>query len=240
MRTTGGLPAPLLELTIVFRDPATGFPLTTGNSLHTSLTRRSQKEMVDEVLGNIYKGLQGRHPMRMHIGNAVAVVAVALLMGGCAAPAGPQGMVVPQAATAGKQHAASVSVTVTGGTETGALDSSNIANADLRTAIETSITQSRLFKEVLKQRSGDYELAVTVIQLSKPMFGGTFTVDFEAGWSLVKLADKSPVWRQAIKTSGTATMSDSVVGVTRLRMAVEAAARANIQQGLGAIAGLSL
>jgi hypothetical protein len=49
----------LLELTIVFRDPATDFPLATGNSLHTSLTRKSQKEMVDEVLGNIYKGDKG-------------------------------------------------------------------------------------------------------------------------------------------------------------------------------------
>ena len=46
----------LLELTIVFRDPATDFPLATGNSMHTSLTRLSQKEMVDEVIGNIFKG----------------------------------------------------------------------------------------------------------------------------------------------------------------------------------------
>jgi hypothetical protein len=46
----------LLELTIVFREPATDFPLATGNSMHTSLTRKSQQEMVDEVLGNIFKG----------------------------------------------------------------------------------------------------------------------------------------------------------------------------------------
>jgi len=46
----------LLELTIVIRDPATDFPLATGNSLHTSLTRKSAPEMVEEVLGNIFKG----------------------------------------------------------------------------------------------------------------------------------------------------------------------------------------
>ena len=46
----------LLELTIVFRDPATDFPLATGNSMHTSLSRLSQQAMVDEVLGNIFKG----------------------------------------------------------------------------------------------------------------------------------------------------------------------------------------
>lgn len=45
----------LLELTVTIRDPKSDFPLATGNSFHTSLTRLSPPEMVDEVLGNIYK-----------------------------------------------------------------------------------------------------------------------------------------------------------------------------------------
>jgi hypothetical protein len=36
--------------------------------------------------------------------------------------------------------------------------------------------------------------------------------------------------RKVIKTSGTATMGEAFVGVTRLRLAVEAAARSNIQR----------
>jgi hypothetical protein len=48
----------MLELTVVMRDPATDFPLATGNSLHTSLTRKSPKEMVEEVTTNIYKGVK--------------------------------------------------------------------------------------------------------------------------------------------------------------------------------------
>ena len=46
----------MLELTITIRDPMTEYPLATGNSYHTSLTRKSPKEMVDEVVDNIYKG----------------------------------------------------------------------------------------------------------------------------------------------------------------------------------------
>lgn len=46
----------MLELTITIRDPKTDFPLATGNSFHTSLTRLSPKEMVEEVVENIYKG----------------------------------------------------------------------------------------------------------------------------------------------------------------------------------------
>ena len=43
----------MLELTITLRDPKTDFPLASGNSYHTSLTRKSAEGMVDEVLTNI-------------------------------------------------------------------------------------------------------------------------------------------------------------------------------------------
>jgi hypothetical protein len=43
----------MLELTITLRDPKTNFPMAVGNSFHTSLTRKSSEEMVDEVLSNI-------------------------------------------------------------------------------------------------------------------------------------------------------------------------------------------
>lgn len=45
----------MIELTVQFREPKTDFPLATGNSMHTSLTRKSPPEMVDEVLGNMLK-----------------------------------------------------------------------------------------------------------------------------------------------------------------------------------------
>jgi hypothetical protein len=45
----------MLELTVQIRDPKTDYPLATGYSMHTSLTRKSPKEMVDEVIGNIMK-----------------------------------------------------------------------------------------------------------------------------------------------------------------------------------------
>jgi hypothetical protein len=45
----------MLELTVTVRDPKTDYPLATGNSYHTSLTRKSPTEMVDEVVNNILK-----------------------------------------------------------------------------------------------------------------------------------------------------------------------------------------
>jgi hypothetical protein len=43
----------MLELAVTLREPQTDFPLASGNSLHTSLTRKAPREMVDEVVGNL-------------------------------------------------------------------------------------------------------------------------------------------------------------------------------------------
>ena len=45
----------MLELTVTIRDPKTNFPMASGNSYHTSLTRKSPEEMVSEVIDNIFK-----------------------------------------------------------------------------------------------------------------------------------------------------------------------------------------
>lgn len=45
----------LLELTVTLRDAANNFPQAVGNSYHTSLTRKSPEEMVEEVMTNIFK-----------------------------------------------------------------------------------------------------------------------------------------------------------------------------------------
>jgi len=45
----------MIELNITFRNPTTDFPALSGNSMHTSLTRKSPEAMVQEVLDNIFK-----------------------------------------------------------------------------------------------------------------------------------------------------------------------------------------
>ena len=44
----------MIELTVTIREPKTEFPLASGNSFHTSLTRKSPEEMVSEVINNIF------------------------------------------------------------------------------------------------------------------------------------------------------------------------------------------
>jgi len=45
----------MLELQVSVRDPKTNFPLASAESHHSSLTRKSPEEMVDEVIDNIFK-----------------------------------------------------------------------------------------------------------------------------------------------------------------------------------------
>lgn len=174
-----------------------------------------------------------------HPGLLLTLVAAALILGGCASPADRAAM-TPQNLVVAKHHPYSLRVQTGGGAETGAMDSSNVADADLKAAIEDAVAQSKLFKAIVQGNGGDYELSVRVTSLAKPIFGATFTVDMETAWSLTKVSDRSVVMRKSVKSSGTATMSDAFAGVTRLRLAVEAATRNNISQGLTAIADLKL
>ncbi len=45
----------MIELTITVRDRENKYPLAVGNSYHTSFTRKSPEEMIEEVLTNIFK-----------------------------------------------------------------------------------------------------------------------------------------------------------------------------------------
>lgn len=45
----------MLELDVVIRETESNLPMARGNSYHTSLTRYSPEEMVDEVINNIFR-----------------------------------------------------------------------------------------------------------------------------------------------------------------------------------------
>lgn len=172
-------------------------------------------------------------------GMLIAATSLALVLTGCATPANRDAM-TPQGFVVSKHYPHSVHVLTNGGSETTAIGSSNISDADLKAAIEDAVMQSKVFKSIVQSAGGDYELSVRVVSLSKPIFGATFTVEMETAWSLIKESDHSILMRKSVKSSGTATMGDSLAGVTRLRLAVENAARENISQGLKAVAELNL
>jgi hypothetical protein len=44
----------MISISIKLNDPDTGFPLAYGQALHTSLTRQTPQETINEVLTNIF------------------------------------------------------------------------------------------------------------------------------------------------------------------------------------------
>jgi hypothetical protein len=166
----------------------------------------------------------------------VLVFAAVIGLAGCASPPTREAMSV--STPVARSYPYSVSVQTRGGAETSAMAGSNLSDDDLKGALEKSIVDTKLFRAVVQGKDGDYELAVAVTQMSRPVFGLSFTVELETAWSLTKMADKKVLMRKVVKSSQTASVGDAFVGVTRLRIAVEGAVRKNIEQGLQAIAEL--
>lgn len=171
---------------------------------------------------------------------ALATMALlAIMLTGCSTPPKREAM-APQGLLISSHFPQSVHVQTAGGAATSAVSGTNISDVDLKIAIENAIAQNKVFKSIVQTTDADYELNVSIVSLSKPFVGLTFDVDMEAAWSLTKQADHSVVLRKSVKSRGTATVGDAFVAVTRLRLAVENAARDNISQGLKALAELKL
>ena len=170
---------------------------------------------------------------------ACLVVLASSLLGGCATPTTSMGM-TPTAIQTTNMHAKSVGVTVAGGQETDATGKSQISNAMFSKALIDAINNSKTFSSVVQGKGGDYLLTVTMFNMDQPSFGLSFTVKMEAGWTLQRVDNGAVVWQESIKSEHTATTSDAFVGVERLRLATEGAARNNIAQGLSKISSLKL
>lgn len=170
---------------------------------------------------------------------AGALLAVSLFFSGCATPSTSADMAVAPTMRV-QTHAATVSVTVTGGHATSSVGASQISNEDFAQAVQQSIESSGLFAKILPAGAADYNLAVFIVRLQQPMFGFSMTVTMEASWSLTRKSDHAVVWQKDLATTYTAKASDAFAGVTRLRLANEGAARANIAQAIDAMSRLTL
>lgn len=169
----------------------------------------------------------------------LALSVLGLGLGGCATATQPAAMAAP-ALTVDHRSAGSVLVSVSGGSETTAMTASQISNADFAAAIRQSITESKLFATLADALPTDYRLDVMIVHVQQPMWGGSFTVTLECSWRLTHVPDTKVVWEKSVTSSGTANMGDSLVGVKRLRLATETAARNNITDALQQIGRLPL
>jgi hypothetical protein len=169
----------------------------------------------------------------------VLLIILASGLSGCATPASKDAIIV-HSVPGIQHHQKTVAIRTQGGSETSPMDLPSISNSDFAKAIEESIIANGLFTKVIHDNVSDYLLNVNIINMSKPIFGASFTVSMEAAWSLSDPITKKAIMRKSIKSSHTATMGQAFAAVERFRLAVEGAARENIRLGLIEISRLQL
>ena len=176
--------------------------------------------------------------MRMFL-KLIGAALTAAVITECAAPSQPGAMI---AAPAGEVHHSreSVSVQVTGGKETSSVRTSQISDQDFAQALRESIDRSGLFAQAMDASGGTYRLEAYIGELTQPFFGFDMTVTMEVSYRLTDTRSQRTIWNKPISITHTATTRDSLIGVKRLQLANEAAARKNIEQAITEMSNLRL
>lgn len=164
----------------------------------------------------------------------------AIFGSGCASPALPRDMQTHSIVIEQRQPF-TITVQAEGGRRTGRfLSASEISNDALAEAVRKSISESGLFREVVPSGKADYQLDVGIESMSAPGAAFNMTVTLTVGWRLTQVATRKLVFVSETTESYTATVGDALMGIKRLRLAEEGAARKNIQVGLQRISQLNL
>ena len=86
-----------------------------------------------------------------------------------------------------------------------------------------------------------YQLRVQLLSLDQPMVAADTTVTAAIQYSLVTKADGTLLYQRAVRTAATAGLGDALLSQTeRLRLANEAAVRANIASAVRDLLSLKL
>ena len=160
------------------------------------------------------------------------------LLSGCGT-AKPEAM-VPTAFLLEQKHASSVSVSPPIGKEAKAKWTSEISSEAFLEAVAQSLQKSGLFAAVLKTSDADYDLQISYINGDEPALGFNMTVDLVTRWILTKKSSGQAVFQENVSSTYTAKMGDAFAGATRLRLANEGVARANIKEGIRRLSKLKL
>jgi len=177
--------------------------------------------------------------MQVRIARLACVIGLSMLVAACATPPTTGAMRASVPSGTIPTAPGTVTVKVTGGQPTSELEGASLADADLKAATEATLLHANAFQRVSDDLGARYVLSATIVRVPHPWIGLTFTFEVDIGWSLLDRAQDKVLLRKGITTSGTATMSDAIGGSTRGRMALEAAARANLEQLLRELAKVS-
>jgi hypothetical protein len=115
---------------------------------------------------------------------------------------------------------------VQGGSETNPLWMSNVSNNDLRSALESSLKAFSYLAD--DPDRANLQVSASIVDLQRPLAGLDLTVTSKVHYTVSPAGGGAPLYDNTVAASGTATFSDALIAVERLRMANEASIKANI------------
>ncbi len=116
---------------------------------------------------------------------------------------------------------------VSGGSETNPLWLSSVNNENFKLAIIDSFKSAHLYEQL---GHAHYMLNAQLMSLDRPWFGIDLTVTCKVHYHLYSTKNKKVLFDKDITSSYTAIFSDSVIAISRLRLANEGAIKTNIKQ----------
>jgi len=175
----------------------------------------------------------------MKIKHLVLLVFLSALLARCASSATIEGMTVKDYKTEKKVGDKIFIKSVTGGKKTNPLWTSKISNENFEEAFKKSVIESEVFSKIDSIANDEnWVLEINLISVDQPFFGMTFTVKTTIEYKLYY--QNKLRFSKNIKQSGSATTSDAILGVKRLRLANEVSAKNNINELLRSLNEISL
>ena len=171
----------------------------------------------------------------------VAALATAVAtLGACASAAKPEMMSLIAETSAAKpaspSHPAYRAMAISqvqGGNETNPMWASEVSNPDFQKALETSLRSFNYL--VLDGALDKYKVTASIVDVQKPLMGLDMSVTMRVRYSVAN-QQGGLAFDDTIAATGVATMGEAFAGVERVRLAVEKAAKANIEAFLARIA----
>lgn len=137
---------------------------------------------------------------------------------------------IPQQITVFKSSGKTLMVEkILGGKETSQWSGSKINATDFRLALIESLKKHNIFSSLISDGIADYILSATIASQDQPLMGFNMTTNLIVAYVIKKTDTGEEIYNKKILSSYTATVGEAFVGVTRLRIANEGAARENIK-----------
>lgn len=169
---------------------------------------------------------------------AIGLLLGVLIAPGCASAARAEEM-VPTEFGVTDRHDKSVVVTADGGKPTSGWGQSEIGSEEFASAVVAALERSMVFKSAVQGQEADYRLQVVLGEVGSKKSDPEFTAQVTATWTLTD-RDGTKRFDETIVSEGSATLGDAFVGIKRLQIMKERAARANIREGIERLSRLRL